>query len=387
MDKQENAMNPAHRLPSLDGLRAVSICMVVIGHCSSTVPGLSPTALTLLRFVGNGQLGVSVFFVISGFLITTLLVREQLATRQINLRNFYIRRAFRIFPAFYAYWSFVLILTVLGCIRLSHSDLISAAVYIWNYVPRQVDTWFLGHTWSLSVEEQFYLLWPVVLWLATAKRAKWVAGAVVVAEPFVRVSTYFLLPSTRPRIGMMAHTRADSLMIGALLAMVCLSEDQRRAVKRIAGSSLIPAGVLCFFVADAVLARSLGGKYLLPVGYSMENIVIAILIAHVVYHDKTSLGKALNHPTVVHLGVISYSLYIWQQLFLTTNNTTLTGLFPINIVCAFLAAELSYFVLEKPFLRWRRHFSNESRPGDLKSTPQTGVASPEATRVPASAPA
>jgi peptidoglycan/LPS O-acetylase OafA/YrhL len=387
MDKQENIEFSTKRLPSLDGLRAVSICMVVIGHCRGTVPGLGPTALTILRFVGNGQLGVSMFFVISGFLITTLLVREQLATRHLNLKNFYIRRAFRIFPAFYAYWLFVLVLTMVGYIRLSHSDLITSAVYIWNYVPREIDTWFLGHTWSLSVEEQFYLFWPLILWLGNPKQTKWVAIGVIVAEPFVRVSTYFLLPFSRPLIGMMAHTRADSMMIGALLALVCLSEDQQYVLKRIAGSSLIPVGALCFFVADTVLARSLRGEYLLSIGYSMQNIVVAMLIAHVIYYEKTSLGRVLNHPTMVHLGVISYSLYIWQQLFLTAKNTTITGLFPLNLVCALLAAELSYYALEKPFLGWRRRFSRVLRPEDVKSAHETGVTTSEATRVAASAPA
>jgi peptidoglycan/LPS O-acetylase OafA/YrhL len=86
--------------------------------------------------------------------------------------------------------------------------------------------------------------------------------------------------------------------------------------------------------------------------------MIALLMAHVVFYDKTILGRILNYPAIVHVGLISYSLYLWQQLFLTTNNTTFSGLFPWNIVCAFAAAELSYYMLEKPFLRWRKRFSN-----------------------------
>ena len=361
MDKHTNTMHHSNRLPSLDGLRAVSICMVVIGHCSSTIPGLSRTALTLVRFFGNGGLGVSIFFVISGFLITTLLVREYQATQHLNLKNFYIRRAFRIFPAFYAYWLVVLVLELFGCIQVSHSDLFSSAVYIWNYVPRNVDTWFLGHTWSLSVEEQFYLLWPLILAFVTPKRATSVAIALIVAEPFLRISSYFLLPSSRPLIGMMVHTRADSLMIGALLALVSLDEVQRGLVKRIAALPLIPVGGLCFLLADALLTRFFGGKYLLPIGYTVQNVAIAILVTYVVYLDTTPLARFLNQAAIVHLGVISYSLYIWQQLFLTTKNTTITGRFPLNIVCALLVAELSYFFLEKPFLRWRRRFSGEAR--------------------------
>ena len=263
MDKYEVNLGSGNRIPSLDGLRAVSICMVVIGHCSKTITGLSSSAYMFLGFVGAGRLGVSTFFVISGFLITTLLVREQLSTHTISLKDFYIRRAFRIFPGFYAYWLVAFVLALLGYIQLSRSDLISAATYIWNYVPRNVDTWFLGHTWSLSVEEQFYLLWPLILKLSGPKRGTWAALAVVVTAPFVRLGSYFLLPSTRPRIGMMLHTRADSLMIGALLALMCFNEDHLRILKRLARSWLIPIVSLCFLVVDTLLTMRFKGVYFL----------------------------------------------------------------------------------------------------------------------------
>jgi peptidoglycan/LPS O-acetylase OafA/YrhL len=358
MDKCKVNMGSGSRLPSLDGLRAVSICMVVIGHCSKTITGLSNSAYMFLGFVGAGRLGVSMFFVISGFLITTLLVREQLSTHTISLKDFYIRRAFRIFPGFYAYWLVAFVLALLGYIHLSRSDLISAAIYVWNYVPRKVDTWFLGHTWSLSVEEQFYLLWPLILKLSGPKYGKWAALAVVVTAPFVRLGSYFLLPSTRPRIGMMLHTRADSLMIGASLALICFNEDHLHILKRLARSQLIPVASLCVLVIDTLLSMHFKGGYVLSIGYSLQNLMIVSLMAHVVFYDQTMLGRMLNHPVVVHIGLISYSLYLWQQLFLTTNNTTVFGMFPWNIVCAFAAAELSYYMLEKPFLRWRKRFSN-----------------------------
>jgi peptidoglycan/LPS O-acetylase OafA/YrhL len=358
MHKSKMNIGPSCRLPSLDGLRAVSICMVVIGHCSGTVTALNHSASVVLAFLGLGRLGVSIFFVISGFLITTLLVREQHTMHSINLKDFYIRRAFRIFPGFYAYWLVALGLTLLGYTHLSHSDLISAAVYIWNYVPRHVCNWCLGHTWSLSVEEQFYLLWPLILKFFGPKRGKWTALAVVLVAPLIRVASYFFLPSTRPRIPIMLHTRADSLMIGAFLALVCLNEDHLNILKRMARSWAIPLAALCFVAIDTALTLHFKGAYVISVEYSLQNLAIALLIAHVVFYDKTITGRILNNRVVVHVGVISYSLYLWQQLFLTTSNTTFTGMFPWNIVCAFLVAELSYYLLEKPFLRWRKRFSN-----------------------------
>jgi len=360
MAKQDMESGFSPRIPSLDGLRAVSICMVVIGHCSGTMGDLGYQTRMVLSVVGAGRLGVSIFFVISGFLITTLLVREQLATGTISLKNFYIRRAFRIFPAFYAYWLFALVLTVIGYIPLSHAELVSAAVYVWNYVPRQVDTWFLGHTWSLSLEEQFYLVWPLVLRSFGIRLGTWIALTAVVVAPIIRVSCYFLFPATRPLIGMMLPTRADSLMIGALLALICISGDHLRTLKQLVGSWLIPVASLCFLIVDTMLTAHFNGAYTLPFGYSLQNFMIVLLIAHCVFYDRTVLGRTLNHALIAHIGLISYSLYLWQQLFLTTNNKTFTGAFPWNILCAFLAAELSYYLLEKPFLRWRKRFSKAS---------------------------
>lgn len=383
LDKYKINMGPGGRIPSLDGLRALSIGMVVIGHCSGTLRTINSGAATFLGFIGAGRLGVSIFFVISGFLITTLLVREHLTTHTISLKDFYVRRAFRIFPGFYAYWLVALALTLLGYIHLSHSDLISAATYVWNYTPRKVDTWFLGHTWSLSVEEQFYLLWPLMLKYSGPKRGTWIAIGVVIASPFIRVASYFLLPASRPRIGMMLHTRADSLMIGALLSLICLNQDHLRILKQFASSWLIPVASLCFAAIDTMLTMRFKGGYLLSIGFSLQNLMIVLLIAHVVFYDKTVLGRILNYPVVVHVGLISYSLYLWQQLFLTTKNTTFTGMFPLNIVCAFFAAELSYYLLEKPFLQLRKRFSHAS--GDAALSRESVSLEPGTARLAASA--
>ena len=92
---------------------------------------------------------------------------------------------------------------------------------------------------------------------------------------------------------------------------------------------------LCFAAGiDTVLTVHFKGAYVLSVGYSLQNLVIALLLAHVVFYDKTTLARILNNPVVVHVGVISYSLYLWQQLFLTPRNTTFTGMFPLNMFCA-----------------------------------------------------
>ena len=141
--------------PSLDGLRAFSIVLVLIAHVSLQYPWLR-------RFVEHvGNYGVRIFFVISGFLITGLLLKELTKTGRISLKSFYIRRTLRIFPAFYVYVLTVVILAWAGILILLPGDLLHAVTYTMNY--HMVRSWWLNHMWSLSVEEQFYLLWPTVL--------------------------------------------------------------------------------------------------------------------------------------------------------------------------------------------------------------------------------
>lgn len=155
------------RLSSLDGLRAISIALVIFEHLRRT---RGYTLGDLNAYFGDyGRLGVTVFFVISGFLITTLLLRERERRGSISLKGFYLRRAVRIFPAFLAFMAFIIVAHEMGWIQLNRYDLVSAFTYTVNYHPGR--SWYIGHLWSLSVEEQFYLLWPLALVVLSRTRA------------------------------------------------------------------------------------------------------------------------------------------------------------------------------------------------------------------------
>ena len=153
------------RLHSLDGLRAVSIVLVLVGHVAGTVN--APAILTPLHNLGN--FGVKIFFVISGFLITLLLLDELRRRGKIDMRGFYLRRCFRIFPAFYFFIACMMIAHAGGYLELFPGDLLHAATFTMNYHHDRA--WALNHTWSLAVEEQFYLLWPLLLLLLGTRRA------------------------------------------------------------------------------------------------------------------------------------------------------------------------------------------------------------------------
>jgi len=173
------------KIPSLDGLRGVSIILVLIGHA---VPAgtwfTGPHAFALRAIFLHSDLGVRAFFVISGYLITDLLLNERSRSGTISLRLFYARRALRILPAFFLYVGAIALLDILGVVPVPNRSWLYALTYTVDFVPV---TWVLGHLWTLSVEEQFYLLWPVVMKLAKLRTCGVAAVIAIFAAPVTHV--------------------------------------------------------------------------------------------------------------------------------------------------------------------------------------------------------
>ena len=157
-----------HRIPSLDGCRAISILLVVVSHLCETPAfhAFDPYARLMFHF---GPFGVEVFFVISGFIITTLLLNEEHSHGFVSIKGFYIRRAFRIWPAAYAYLLVVAVLAWNHVISVAPHHFFYAGTFLMNHVQEM--NWFTAHFWSLAIEEQFYVLWPIVF-LLTARRGR-----------------------------------------------------------------------------------------------------------------------------------------------------------------------------------------------------------------------
>ena len=171
-------MSSSSRIPSLDGLRALSISFVLVGHLALN------TGFPIQRSWWTdayAHYGVRIFFVISGFLITTLLLGERQKTGKIDLKEFYIRRAYRIFPAAYFY---LLVVTFLFYSSLSLNYLVAAYTYMTSYAIHS--PWILRHLWSLSVEEQFYMLWPALVALGVLIAPRIAFGALIFA-PMLRI--------------------------------------------------------------------------------------------------------------------------------------------------------------------------------------------------------
>jgi len=335
---------PGH-LPSLDGLRALAIVFVLLGHLNGT-RGFVPLNLGIGDYA---HLGVVVFFVISGFLITRLLISEQAKHGRVSLRLFYARRALRLFPAALAFIACVCLLWAAGIVSLHHRDIWHALTYTVNFEPGRA--WLTGHLWSLSVEEQFYLIWPLTFVLFGLRRVGWVATGVILFAPVARACAALFLRGTPYQDLEMFPMVADSLAMGCLLAKTSGWLERKDWYLRL----FRPVYSLILLVVVLSINRYGGYTVVSVVGTTIANAFLAILIHRCVYRSGDWVGQILNWKPIAFVGLLSYSLYLWQQFFLNRNSAAWADAFPQNLCFAVAAALGSYFLLEKPFLRLRRH--------------------------------
>ncbi len=329
------------RLPSLDGLRGVSILMVVAAHCQGTVG--FPSVLTSDICGDLGAFGVRVFFVISGFLITSLLLKEFERNGRIDLPRFYARRSVRIFPACYLYIGTMGALFWLGLISPNAIDFLFAATYTMNHWPAH--DWVMGHLWSLAVEEQFYLLWPFALAYAGRRRGMWIAAAAVGLAPIVRVVMMQGF-GIYEGVGRIFPTVADGLAAGCLLAgLRPLLEGHDRYVKMVRARWFYLLPISALLLNAAIWRRpTLMGAF----GATALNVLIAVSLHRWVLLPGDLFGKLLNGRVLSAIGVLSYSLYLWQQVFLNRGSTSWFNAFPWNVVLALMTAWVSYTLVERP---------------------------------------
>lgn len=352
--------NDGKRIPSLDGMRAVAIGIVILAHAIDTTTFL--TRGQVYQITGNlGPLGVRFFFVISGFLITSILLRELEKTGTLSLRRFYLRRAFRIFPAFYCFLGIMLVINWCGFVSVPAGDWLSAATYLINY--REHREWNLTHCWSLAVEEQFYLLWPTLLWWLGRRRALFGAMLAVLIVPFIRYGTLKFFPGHSYGIPWEFHTVCDVLATGCLLAGFRDRLGASELYCRIRTPFFAGVAFLTLFVINSIAYGHPQISTL--IAPTLINLTMAWLLDIVMTHSQSPLGRVINSAPFVFIGVLSYSLYLWQQPFLHKTTHVLQS-FPLNIALAFAAAGLSYYLVERPFLRLRQRFE-ANRPAVVRT--------------------
>lgn len=341
-------------LPTLDGWRAVAIALVLFAHLR--LPGGA-----LASVAPYGAVGVHLFFAISGFLITYRLLEECGVSGRIDLRAFYIRRAFRILPAAFAYLAALCVLAfALGWIPLSAGQIVSSALFFRNYwVEPAAESWYTGHYWSLSVEEHFYLLWPGLLVLAGLRRARWLAPVLAfVFAAWGGLDSHFgwvaaLNPGWRDLVGRTDY-RMDGLLWGCTAAFVWHSRAGRAWLE-----SRGRAGY-----ALAAIAAMVALLIWQPPGYTaLLALSMPLPLLFTAADAQSRLGKLFESPGARWAGRLSYSVYLWQMLFLPTYGIPVSlgwaQRFPVNLLFVAACAVGSYYLVEHPLRRWGRRLASK----------------------------
>ncbi|HEX3892102.1 MAG TPA: acyltransferase [Terracidiphilus sp.] len=318
------------RIPTLDGWRGIAILMVLMSHF---LPGYLDHPV-MEKWLNLGQHGVQIFFVLSGYLITSNLLRED----KIHLGRFYVRRLFRLMPAAWTYLLFLGLLSAFTHLKALGNDIWSCLFFFRNYVPETTANTCTEHFWSLSLEEQFYLAWPPVLVLLGQRRSAWAAGIATLG-----LSMYKVYAWSRPHtFFIFQHTefRADGLLVGCLLAILLQRESARSWVTRHGRTAFW----ICLPLLGLTLYRYQGDGFM----SLHESLLLAILIACTSLCPDLLPGRVLEMQFLKTTGVLSYSIYLWQGLFLRST----WGIFgPFCLGAAFL---LCWRFIEQPGIRFGR---------------------------------
>ncbi len=343
------------RIPSLDGLRAIAILLVLFGHIAHTRG--YPEAFQNAFYVPIAGLGVKVFFVISGYIITHLLLGEYARNGRISLRSFYARRCLRILPLlFFCVGTTLLVDQFLHDLGIDWSHALAACTFTVPVLPWGNGAWALGHIWSLTVEEHFYLVWPFLLARMGVKRAIGFGLGFILLAPAIRIgiylSGYTVFFSTYPACG-------DLMVFGCLAAI--LERHRPELIQRWAGQqvALLRTILVLLMFAVTLLGAVAGfGKFTIPFGDTLIGTATGVLLLSAVHQRSGLLFGLLNFGPLMYVGTLSYSLYLWQQMFLfpSSGNIAWFQAFPANLGFAFFAAILSHYLVEKPFLRIKSKF-------------------------------
>ena len=333
-----------NHIGAIDGWRGIAILFVLVEHAFEASP--SPLINHLTRL---GSTGVGLFFALSGFLITSLLLGEQAKRGHIHLLKFYTRRAFRILPPVTVYLLVLLCLRHWHYLQVSTLQVTSSFLLFRNYLPLDRGWgWYTMHLWSLMVEEHFYLFWPLVLRYMKVN-VRFLIGFALMVASWRALSFHFHLLARVCGPGR-TDVRIDALLWGCILAIVFAHPQWRIKLQRMLSGKVM----LCLLALEILPTFERGPHY-----YSFyEPIVLSLLLVWPILHAKSMLRIILDSPVLVSLGKISYSHYLWQGFWLLFSATPKPfprlQSFPANIILALLCAIASFYLVEQPFIKLGR---------------------------------
>ncbi|MBX2923288.1 MAG: acyltransferase [Chitinophagaceae bacterium] len=349
------------QMPFLDGFRAYAILLVIWGHLFS-------------KYVLAAQFGVTLFFFVSGFLITKLLIAEYQKSGTIDLKKFYIRRFLRLYPAL----TFMLIVTSLIIVtygyKIVYQEILAGFFYYTNYYriyfPSELPASNYpspGLLWSLAVEEHYYLVFPLLFLLCFSfknNRFIYLLAILLVVFPGMRIYTYLTATDMKlaiRKIYMLTHYRTDSILYGCLSALLIYGMNHAFYLKIIRSKLCLPFG-LAFLVFIQIIP---GNFFQNTLRFSFQGIVLAFIIPCFLFANKNNFGlKLLENKLSVFIGRLSYSLYLFHWVAMAFLNLYYPDknlkwyllFFALTILLSFT----SYFLIEKPFLRLRKKFGSNA---------------------------
>lgn len=335
-------------IPSLNGIRAVCIVLVLGSH-TKFAPNFSKDFIYIWNHFFNGALGVTIFFVLSGFLITHLLIKEKDKTQTISLTNFYLRRVLRIFPVYYCLLFVYFLLQLAGILKFSIHQWFTSLTYTKDFAFRN---WEDSHLWSLAVEEQFYLAWPLVFKYALKNKKVLISFIIVAACPLIRLLGYLFQKTEFLKFSLFANI--DSLMIGCLAAIYLplivniMRNYSQNAIRILATATII-------FVWYLELHKIVD-PLVVPLGRTITGLCASLLIVSLGFFQGGIGYALLNTKLFNYIGILSYSIYIWQQIFFSSKLIPLSML-PYNFLFIIITAVISYHLIERPVLNLKSRFT------------------------------
>jgi peptidoglycan/LPS O-acetylase OafA/YrhL len=352
------------RVPCLDGFRGIGTLLIIFGHLTNSARVPLPVPERLYRSIHWAEIALILFFVLSGFLITLLLLREWNASGRISLKVFYRRRILRIIPASAAYLIVVGFLELTGVLAVSANAWLGALTYSTNFLLKP--GWELGHFWSLAVEEHFYLCWPVIIALLGLSGGRWTLAICILVAPLMRWWSHAHW-SEYLNVDNCTFNYVDVIAYGAGLAFLCQSERFHRFTTRLQPvSGWLLIGVCVGLVASASL-QNYSDDYQILAHRTVTGFLCAMLIYLAAAFSNKWVTRVLEWRPLVALGVVSYSVYVWQQLFTGKSGLPLwCSTWPANIVFIAAAGMLSYYLIERPFMRIKDGKGRKQHPSPEK---------------------
>lgn len=346
-----------------DGLRCVSIVFVLLTHLGIYDIFIPDNYLSeRLMHLISGYTGVNIFFTLSGFLITKILLSSKASAGKVSFFNFYSRRFLRLLPPLIIFYPSIAFLMYAHLISESKVGLLYSIFYIYNFVPNRYYTVELGPTWSLAVEEQFYIFWPFIinyfkksgiLIFAILLIVACLIGSVYLPGLSIRHHGKLYFLDQYSKVVRWFIPAVAPIMAGSVFSLIIFSSKKYfdYLVRR---NNFLLLGFFLFFFSPVYLPLGFPDYY-----FVIQSLGVASLLAWLLFNQGSFLARILEFKPVAYLGKISYGIYIYHSIFITTGSSgnILIQKYPLNLILTLIAAILSYEFIEKRILKYKAKFT------------------------------